>query len=140
MKTKTTTLVAVLLLSFIFSSCEKAEQFIQKAVLSQVITTDRWIVETFAVSGTDVTSEYAPYEFEFNKSGNVTAYKPTATIVGDWKEDLATMSIHTHFNDPAVTLQRFNNVWFIGKTSATTVEARAVTATGVMDLKLVKKQ
>ncbi len=140
MKTKTTTLVAVLLLSLIFSSCEKAEQFIQKAVLSQVITSDRWVVETFAVSGTDVTGEYSPYEFEFNKNGTVSAFRSTQVILGDWKEDLNTMSIETHFNDPALTLQRFNNVWYIGKSAATYVEASAVTATGVFNLKLVKKQ
>lgn len=140
MKTKSTTLVAVMLLSFVFSSCEKAEQFIQKAVLSQVITSDRWIVETFAVSGTDVTAEYVPYEFEFNKNGTVTAFRSTESILGDWKEDLNAMSIETHFSDPAVTLQRFNNVWYIGKSAATYVEARAVTATGVLNLKLVKKQ
>ncbi len=140
MKTKTTTLVAVLLLSLIFSSCEKAEQFIQKAVLSQVITSDRWVVETFAVSGTDVTGEYSPYEFEFNKNGTVSAFRSTQVILGDWKEDLNTMSIETHFNDPALTLQRFNNVWYIGKSAATYVEASAVTATGVLNLKLVKKQ
>lgn len=140
MKTKATTLVAVMLLSFVFSSCEKAEQFIQKAVLSQVITSDRWIVETFAVSGTDVTAEYVPYEFEFNKNGTVTAFRSTESILGDWKEDLNAMSIETHFSDPAVTLQRFNNVWYIGKSAATYVEARAVTATGVLNLKLVKKQ
>ena len=140
MKTKATSIVAVLLLSFIFSSCEKAEQFIQKAVLTQIITNDRWVVETFAVSGTDVSSEYMPYEFEFNKNGTVTAYKATEIIVGDWKEDLNAMSIHTHFNDPATTLQRFNNVWYIGKSAATFVEARAVTATGVLNLKLIKKQ
>jgi len=64
MKFKATPLVAVLMLSIIFSSCEKAEQFLQKAVLTQIITSDRWVVETFAVSGTDVTAEYAPYEFE----------------------------------------------------------------------------
>lgn len=139
MKTRATTMVAVLLLSFIFSSCEKAEQLIQKAVLSQVITSDRWVVETFAVSGTDVTSEYAPYEFEFNKNGTVTAFKSTEQIIGDWKEDLNALSIETHFNDPAQTLQRFNNIWYIGKSAATYVEARAVTATGILNLKLVKK-
>ncbi len=140
MKTKATSIVAILLLSLFFSSCEKAEQFIQKAVLSQVITSDRWVVETFAVAGTDVTSEYAPYEFEFHKNGTVTAFKSTQTIVGDWKEDLNALSIETYFNDPAVTLQRFNNIWYIGKSAATYVEARAVTATGVLNLKLVKKQ
>jgi hypothetical protein len=140
MKTKSTSIVAILLLSLLFSSCEKAEQFIQKAVLSQVITSDRWVVETFTVSGTDVTSEYAPYEFEFNKNGTVTAFKSTETFIGDWKEDLNALSIETHFNNPAATLQRFNNVWYISKSAATFVEARAVTATGVINLKLVKMQ
>jgi hypothetical protein len=37
-------------------------------------------------------------------------------------------------------LQRFNTTWFIGKTAPTYVEARAVTATAIFTLKLVKKQ
>ncbi len=140
MKFKATPLVAVLMLSIIFSSCEKAEQFLQKAVLSQIITTDRWVVETFAVAGTDVTAEYAPYEFEFSKNGIVTAFKSTEAIQGDWKEDLNAMSIETHFTNPTLTLQRFNTVWYIGKSAPTYVEARAVTVNGIFNLKLVKKQ
>jgi hypothetical protein len=140
MKFKATSYVAVLMLSFIFSSCEKAEQFIQKAVLTQIITNDRWVVETFAVSGTDVTGEYAPYEFEFNKNGTVTAFKSTEIIQGDWKEDLNAMSIETHFTNGSETLLRFNTVWYIGKSAATYVEARAVTANGILNLKLIKKQ
>lgn len=140
MKFKATSYVAVLMLSVIFSSCEKAEQFLQKAVLTQIITNDRWVVETFAVSGTDVTGEYAPYEFEFNKNGTVTAFKSTEAIQGDWKEDLNAMSIQTHFANPTETLQRFNTVWYISKSAATFVEARAVTANGIFNLKLIKKQ
>lgn len=140
MKFKATSYVAVLMLSVIFSSCEKAEQFLQKAVLTQIITNDRWVVETFAVSGTDVTGEYAPYEFEFNKNGTVTAFKSTEAIQGDWKEDLNAMSIQTHFANPTETLQRFNTVWYISKSAATFVEARAVTSNGIFNLKLIKKQ
>jgi hypothetical protein len=140
MKTKATLFVAVAMLSVIFTSCEKAEQFLQKAVIKQIITNDRWVVEIFTVSGTDVTTEYTPYEFEFNTNGTVTAFKATGTTVGDWKEDINTMSIETHFNGAVEPLQRFNTTWFIGKTSSTFVEARAVTATGVFTLKLVKKQ
>lgn len=140
MKTKTTLAVTVLVLSFIFSSCEKAEQFLQKAVLTQIITNDRWVVDTFTVSGIDVTADYAPYEFEFNTNGTVTAFKATYATVGDWKEDIATMSIETHFNSTVESLQRFNTTWFIGKTASTFVEARAVTPNAVLTLKLVKKQ
>jgi len=140
MKTKATLFVAVVMLSFIFSSCEKAEQFIQKAVIKQIITSDRWVVEAFTVSGTDVTTEYTPFEFEFNTNGTVTAFRATDATVGDWKEDINTMSIETHFNSAVEPLQRFNTTWYIGKTAATYVEARAVTATAVFTLKLVKKQ
>jgi hypothetical protein len=140
MKFKATPFVAVLMLSIIFSSCEKAEQFLQKAVLSQIITNDRWVVEIFEVSGTDVTGEYTPYEFEFNKNGTVTAFKSTETIQGDWKEDLNAMSIETHFANPSQTLQRFNTTWYIGKSAPTYVEARAVTVNGNFNLKLIKKQ
>lgn len=140
MKLKTTSIVAVLMLSVIFSSCEKAEQFFQKAVLTQIITNDRWIVETFAVSGTDITGEYTPYEFEFNKNGTLTAFKSTEAIIGDWKENLNAMSIETHFSNPTETLQRFNNVWYVGKSAPGYVEARAVTTNGVLNLKLIRKQ
>jgi hypothetical protein len=140
MKTKATLLVAVILLSFTFSSCEKAEQFLQQAVLKQIITNDRWVVEVFTVAGTDVTQEYTPYEFEFHTDGKVIAFKSTETMVGDWKEDLNAFSIETKFLNPTVTLERFNNVWYVGKSASNYVEARAVTATAVYQLKLVKKQ
>jgi len=50
------------------------------------------------------------------------------------------MSIETLFNGAVEPLQRFNTTWFIGKTAPTFVEARAITATAVFTLKLVKKQ
>ena len=140
MKTVSTRIVAVLLLSLSFVSCEKAEQFIQKAVLTQIITTDRWVVETFAVSGTDVTAEYTPYEFEFNKNGTVTAFEAAATVQGVWKEDIQALSIETTFNNPNPVLERFNHVWYISKSGANYVEARSVTVNAIYSLKLVKKQ
>ena len=140
MKFKTTPVLAVFMLSCLFISCEKAEQFIQKAVLTQIITNDRWLVENFSVSGLNVTSEYNAYEFEFNKNGTVTAFEATNTMQGDWKEDIQALSIQTNFNNPNIVLARFNNVWYISKSSATLVEGRAVTVNGVYNLKLVKKQ
>ena len=140
MKTKATLFVAVLSLSFIFSSCEKAEQFIQKAVLTQIITNDRWIVESFTVTDTDVSSEYLPYEFEFSVNGTVTAIKSAESFIGEWEEDLESLSIFTHFNNPTPALERFNHVWYINKTTASSVEARAITPSAVLNLKLVKKQ
>ena len=140
MKFKTTPVLAVFMLSCLFISCEKAEQFIQKAVLTQIITNDRWLVENFSVSDIDVTSEYNAYEFEFHKNGTVLALKATSTIQGDWKEDINALSIQTNFINPSPSLERFNNTWFISKSSATLVEARAVTVNGVYNLKLVKKQ
>jgi hypothetical protein len=76
----------------------------------------------------------------FNTNGTVTAFKATDATIGDWKEDINTMSIATHFNGVVEPLQRFNTTWFIGKTAPTYVEARAVTATAIFTLKLVKKQ
>jgi hypothetical protein len=140
MKFKATPILAVFMLSCLFISCEKAEQFIQKAVLTQIITNDRWLVENFSVSDTDVTSEYSQYEFEFNKNGTVLALKATSTTQGDWKEDVNALSIQTNFINPSSSLERFNNTWFISKSSATLVEARAVTVNGIYNLKLVKKQ
>jgi hypothetical protein len=98
------------------------------------------MVENFSVSDTDVTSEYSQYEFEFHKNGTVLALKTTSTIQGDWKEDINALSIQTNFINPSPSLERFNNTWFISKSSATLVEARAVTVNGVYNLKLVKKQ
>jgi hypothetical protein len=49
------------------------------------------------------------------------------------------MSIETHFSNPTEILQRFNNVWYVGKSAPTYVEARAVTANGILNLKLIKK-
>ena len=139
MKFKSTPILAVFMLSCLFISCEKAEQFIQKAVLTQIITTDRWGVEAFTVTGADVTTEYNGYEFEFNKNGIVTAFEATSTMQGDWKEDIQALSIQTNFSNPNAVLARFNNVWYISKSAATFVEARAITPNGIFYLKLIKK-
>lgn len=130
----------ILFLCFAFLSCEKATKIVEQSLIKQVITADRWLVQLFSIPGADVTAEYAPFEFEFSQSGIVTAYTASNSVQGDWKEDLNTFSIQTNFSNAADPLKRFNNVWFITKSGPTFVDARAITANGVYNLKLIKKQ
>lgn len=123
-------------------SCEKAKEIVAQQSEDLVITlmtSGRWLVDQFSVSGTDVKIEFDGYEFQFLKDGTVEAIKGTAVTKGTWKANQTNMTIESNFPTGNDTLKKLNYTWYITKSGLTYVEAKVITSTYQSNMKLVKK-
>lgn len=120
--------------------CKKAaEAVVTEDLVLTLMTTGRWTMEAFAVSGTSVVSEFSGYEFQFNRDGSVDAILGTAITKGTWKGDQSALTIQSSFPTGTSTLKRLNYTWLITKNGLTYVEAKAVDGLIISTMRLVRK-
>ena len=135
-----TYLVICLLAIIPIAGCKKAaEAVVTEDLVLTLMTTGRWTMEAFTVSGTSVIAEFSGYEFQFNRDGSVDAIKGTSTTKGTWKGDQSTLSIQSAFPTGTDTLKRLNYTWYITKNGLTYVEAKAVDGLITSTMRLVRK-
>jgi hypothetical protein len=120
---------SLLFLTVATLSCKKAVDKAIENAAYEIITNGRWEIVKFEIGTTSLLTEYEPFEFQFYKSGVVTAYLPgSPNVNGTWlgKEDiLAIESSFPGVNDP---LKRLNGTWLI--TGVTEVSVRGTRTEG----------
>jgi len=137
--------IQVLLLIILLTgsvSCEKAKEIANQQtedIVITLMTSGRWLVDQFSVSGTDVKLEFDGYEFQFLKDGTVDAIKGTTTTKGTWKANQTLMTIESNFVSGNDTLKRLNYTWYITKSGLTYVEAKVIQTGYIANMKLIKK-
>jgi hypothetical protein len=108
---KRSVFTALLFLPF-FISCKKSIQDTKQNIVMAAITNGRWYVSEYKVGSTDVTAEFAGYEFQFYGNGTVDGIKETSTTSGTWSGDANTFTITSNFSSSAgLPLTRLNGVW-----------------------------
>ena len=123
-------------------SCEKAKEIAaQQAedIVITLMTSGRWVVDQFSVSGNDVKPEFDGYEFQFLKDGTVDAIIGATTTKGTWKANQTLMTIESNFVNGNNTLKRLNYTWYITKSGLTYVEAKVIQTGYTANMKLIKK-
>jgi hypothetical protein len=127
----------LLALSLWFSGCSKEK--IQNDLLVDAFTKGRWIVVIFTEGGSDLTSQFAPYEFQFFENKTVQAIKGAYVITGTWEANIDSRTISADFpgTDPALDLLSDN--WKIFNNTLTLVEATPVNSGRPAYLKLNRK-
>lgn len=127
----------LLLMAFSAVRCSKEE--IQKDLVVSAMTNGRWLVQQFTEAGTDVSSEFSPWEFQFLENGQVQAISGATVITGTWIADANARTISSTFPSGNATLLRLNDNWRIFNNTFTLVEANPVSGSRTAYLKLVKK-
>jgi hypothetical protein len=124
--------IAILLLAvacMTLGGCRKAIENLQTKALIDIITSGRWVIDQFTEASTEYAPEYGGYEFKFNESGTVDAYKGTSVITGTFVVDAINARITSRFpagSDPV--LIRLNETWTVTKASISQVEAKPTDA------------
>lgn len=119
------------LLAVIFStfSCKKAVDKAVENAAYEIITNGKWEIVKFEIGTTSLLSEYEPFEFQFFKSGVVTAFLPgSPNTNGTWLGKEETLAIESSFPGVDNPLKRLNGTWFI--TGVTEVSVRGTRAEG----------
>lgn len=102
---------AILFLPLLFS-CKKAIQEKKQDIILAAMTSGRWYVQEYLAGSTNVTGEFAGYEFQFHDNGSVEGIKGASITTGTWSGDANNFTITSNF--PAASglpLTRLNGIW-----------------------------
>ncbi|HLK29029.1 MAG TPA: hypothetical protein VKT28_10615 [Puia sp.] len=131
--------ILVLFLSGSFSSCKKlVEQQEQNAAMN-IITNGVWIVQSYKENGTDITTSFSGYVFQFKQDGTVVGTKDTNSASGTWSANVNNRTITSNFPNAATPLIKLNGVWKITDSSVDYVVANATINDSTENLRLQKK-
>ena len=133
-------LTLIILGAILLTSCKKlVEQKAQDAIL-KAMTDGQWVITNFTSNGTDLTSDFSSYKFQYFDNYTVNAIKNgTVDKTGTWQGDVNTMSISANFANAVNPLLLLNGTWHITDNGWTYVDATMTVGSEVRTLKLDKQ-
>jgi hypothetical protein len=137
MKLKIYIFFALLAISSI--SCKKLIEQQQKNAAMNIITNGQWYVKIYTDNGTDITSSFSGYVFQFKQDGTVVGVNGTTSVTGTWSADVNNYTITSNFPNAVSPLIKLNGVWKITDSSVSYVVANATINDSTENLRLEKK-
>ena len=132
---------------FAFTSCKKdSVKTIQQVETD--MATGTWVITNYNDSGSNETSDYNGYTFQFNSNGTITATNGSNTYSGSWSvsdsnsndDSQDDVDFNIYFGSPAVLVE-LNDDWDILSNGSTKLELKDVSGgTGETDLLTFEKQ
>lgn len=134
---KTFTLI---FLVFLFAGCSKTVEKMQENAIIKAMTDGQWVITSFVKAGTDITTEFSGYKFQYYSNETVDAIKNgTVEKKGKWKGDVNNMSIFAQFDNTSNPISLINGTWHIDNNSWTFVVASLVGGSETRTLRLEKQ-
>jgi hypothetical protein len=122
------------------ASCHKVIEKKAQDAIMKVMTDGQWVVTNFTSNGTDITTDFSGYSFQFFDDYTVKAMKNgTLQNSGTFKGDVSTMTISSNFPTAVNPLLLLNGTWHITNTSDTYVIANMTIGTEVRTIRLDKQ-
>lgn len=104
------------------------------------MTDGQWVITTFTVNDTDITSDFTSYRFQYFSNYTVQAIRNGAVEkTGDWQGDINAMTIWASFPNATDPLLRLNGTWQITDNSWTYVKATMNSGSEIRTLRLDKQ-
>jgi hypothetical protein len=129
-------LLILLLMPLLISiSCKKAIDRKKEQIVIAAVTDGRWIVTQFLNNGTDISTNFSAYEFQFYQAGTVDAFWSVNKNTGTWSGDISALTITANFQQANDTLQQLNEVWKITDSDWDYVRATGANGTKLLYLK-----
>lgn len=116
-------------------SCKKAIDRKKEQIVIAAVTDGRWVVTQFSNNGTDITSNFVGYEFQFYQAGTVDAFWSVNKNTGTWTADISVYTITANFQQANDTLQQLNEVWKVTDSDWDYVRASGANGTKMLYLK-----
>lgn len=132
--------ITVALLLFVsLAGCKKTLEEKARDIVLDAMTSGTWEITKFTVNGTNITSDFAGYSFQYHKNETVDAIKNgSIQSTGSWSGDAANMRISANFTNVSEPLLLINGQWSITNNSWTFVEASQTIGSQVKTLRLDK--
>jgi hypothetical protein len=134
------TILGFVMLSGTLTGCDKAVEDAKEDFVISLITNNLWVVTQFTEGSSNLTADFAPYEFKFNRDETVLGRRtgqPDAQ--GTWRGDAGSMTITSSFPNGPNPLNKLTGVWNITKTTLSSVKATRTNNGVVYNLDLSKK-
>ncbi len=124
----------------LLTGCKKAIEKKAEDAILKAMTDGQWAVTSFTTNGTDITSDFSAYKFQYFDNYTVNAIK-TGVVekTGTWQGDVNTMSISADFPNTLNPLLLLNGTWHITDNSWTYVRATMSVGSEVRTLRLDKQ-
>ena len=133
-------ILTVILLLTIISGCKKTIEKIAQDAVIQAMTNGQWIITSFTQNGTDITSSFSGYKFQYYSNKTVDAIKNgTVEKTGNWDGSATSMTTWADFPNAASPLSLINGTWLINNNSWTFVVASQNNGTDVKTMRLEKQ-
>jgi hypothetical protein len=118
------TLVFLFLVSLAFSGCKKAvEAQLDDAIVNAMID-GQWVITSFKQNGTDITSEFALYKFQYHSNKTVDAIKSgVIENSGTWDGSALNKTTWADFPGNSLPVTLLNGTWKITNNTWTYVVA-----------------
>ena len=120
-------------------SCKKAKESIYEDLVIKAMTNGQWVVTSFTLNGTNITSDFSGYKFQYYSNKTVDAIKNgTVEKTGTWDGNASTMTTSANFPSAVNPLLMINGNWSIVNNSWTFVVATQTVGTDVKNMRLDK--
>lgn len=125
-------------LLIILAACNKEKK--AENIVVQAMVNGQWKVTSFNKGGTDVTSSFSSYKFQFKSNFTVDAINNgTVEMTGNWDADAVAQSITSNFTNAGDPVMLLNGTWAITNNSWTWVEAKQTLNGQLYTLRLDKQ-
>lgn len=133
------TLVAILGWLLLCTGCKKVINQKAEDIIVKAMTDGQWVITSFVNNGSDVTTDFSAYKFQYYSNLTVDAIKNgSVEKTGTWAGDAPNMNISAAFNTTANPLVLINGTWHITDNSWTYVVATLTNGSDTRTLRLQK--
>lgn len=132
--------IVFFILIIMLSGCEKTKQNAQEDLVIKAMTDGRWLVTSFTLNGSPITSAFTNYKFRYYSNKTVDAINNgTVEKTGTWDGSASTMTTSANFIAAAYPLALINGSWHIDRNSWTYVEASQTVGSETKTMRLDKE-
>lgn len=131
--------IFILVSLFLLSGCKKTIENVGEDLVIQAMTNGQWVLTRFTQNGTDITSSFSAYKFQYHKNRTVDAIKNgMVERTGNWDANAADRTTWANFSGAPDPIGLINGTWKITNNSWTFVEGTQTNGTEIKTLRLDK--
>ena len=124
----------------ILGSCKKTAEKIGEDLVIKAMTDGQWKITKFTQNGTDITTSFSGYKFQYYGNKTVDAIlNGTTERTGNWDGNAYAMTTWAEFPAAPNPISLINGTWNITKNSWTYVEATQTNGGDTKTLRLDKQ-
>jgi hypothetical protein len=121
------------------SGCKKTIEKIQENAIISAMTDGQWSITSFVENGSDITTDFTGYKFQYYSNKTVDAIKNgSVEKTGTWDGDPVSMMTWANFAGVTAPLSLINGSWHIDDNSWTFVIATQTAGSTTKTMRLDK--